>query len=176
MEIRKKRLIFYSTVCVISLILVGFLPNGRLILPVQNATESSYNAKSFWYYPWGKSGTHKGVDIFAPMGTKVWAPCDGIIVNTGFNAMGGNFIVMLGAKWRLHYFAHLNAIYTAPFTYVHQYENIGVVGNTGNAYGKAPHLHYSLTTLVPYFSRADSTPQGYKKIWYLNPIDFFKNQ
>ena len=171
-----KRFVFYTIVCFIVILLVGFLPSSRLIIPVEHATESSYNKKSFWYYPWGKSGTHKGVDIFAPMGTKVIAPCNGIIINTGSNELGGNFILLLGAKWRLHYFAHLNAIYTAPLKFVHQEEIIGVVGNTGNAYGKAPHLHYSITTLIPYLGRADTTPQGYKKIWYLNPVDFFSNQ
>jgi len=37
----------------------------NLKMPVKGATESDYNANSFWFYPWGKSVTHKGVDIFA---------------------------------------------------------------------------------------------------------------
>jgi murein DD-endopeptidase MepM/ murein hydrolase activator NlpD len=68
----KYKLLFLS---IILIIVIGFIPNQKLLIPVKDATSSSYNAKSFWYNPWGKSGTHKGVDIFANIGTKVIAPC-----------------------------------------------------------------------------------------------------
>lgn len=34
-------------------------------MPVEGAGTSDYHPDSFWYYPWGRSVTHKGVDIFA---------------------------------------------------------------------------------------------------------------
>jgi hypothetical protein len=37
----------------------------------EGATRKSYSQNSFWAYPWGKSVTHKGVDIFAKKGTDV---------------------------------------------------------------------------------------------------------
>ncbi|EMP01631.1 hypothetical protein LEP1GSC171_1035 [Leptospira santarosai str. HAI1380] len=37
---------------------------------MEGANQSSYSIDSFWFYPWGKSITHKGVDIFAKKGKK----------------------------------------------------------------------------------------------------------
>jgi murein DD-endopeptidase MepM/ murein hydrolase activator NlpD len=53
-------------------------------------------------------------------------------------------------------------------------EALGIVGTTGNAKGKPPHLHYAIVTLIPYPWRIDSKPQGWKKMFYLNPIDYLK--
>ena len=44
---------------------VALLPETPRI-PVSGATAADWNPQSFWYYPWGRSGTHKGIDIFAP--------------------------------------------------------------------------------------------------------------
>jgi murein DD-endopeptidase MepM/ murein hydrolase activator NlpD len=167
----KYKLLFLS---IILIIVIGFIPNQKLLIPVKDATSSSYNAKSFWYNPWGKSGTHKGVDIFANIGTKVIAPCDGIIIKCGKNNLGGNYVVLLSSKWRFHYFAHLSAIYTKSFTIAKKGTIIAAVGDTGNARGKAPHLHYEIHTLIPYIWQVDTTPQGYKKMWYINPIKCFE--
>ncbi|MFN8260884.1 MAG: hypothetical protein U0X41_08140 [Chitinophagales bacterium] len=49
------------------------------------------------------------------------------------------------------------------------------VGTTGNAKGKPPHLHYAITTLLPYFWRIDNSPQGWNKMFYLNPISYLEN-
>ena len=70
--------------------------------PDENADARSYNAKSFWYYPWGKSVTHKGVDIFAREGVIVNAATSGLVVYTGEIERGGKVVLILGPKWRLH--------------------------------------------------------------------------
>lgn len=140
--------------------------------PVAGADSNSYNKASFWYYPWGKSGTHKGVDIFAPKGTVVRSSTGGLVVFAGSINIGGKVVLILGPKWRLHYYAHLQSINTRTFSWTSPRTKIGTVGTTGNAQGKSPHLHYSITTLVPYVWRADSAPQGWKKMFYLNPIDY----
>jgi murein DD-endopeptidase MepM/ murein hydrolase activator NlpD len=172
-EMSKKRVFIYVIISFTILLFIGFLPDASIIIPVEHANASDYNKASFWYYPWGKSVTHKGVDIFSPLGTKVIAPCDGLVLETASNALGGNYVLMLGAKWRLHYFAHLNATYTVPFSYVHKGEVIAALGNTGNAYGKAPHLHYAIYTMIPYLHQMDTCHQGIQKIWYINPIQLF---
>lgn len=88
--------------------------------------------------------------------------------------MGGNVVLILGPKWRLHYYAHLQAIKTFALTWAGKGEIIGTVGTTGNAVVKQPHLHYSIITLIPYFLRVDRGRQGWKKIFYLNPIVYLK--
>ena len=53
------------------MLIIGFLIPQNLKMPVKGATKSDYNSKSFWFYPWGKSVTHKGIDIFAKKGTEI---------------------------------------------------------------------------------------------------------
>jgi peptidoglycan LD-endopeptidase LytH len=157
---------------ILLLIVVGFLVPQKFSMPVENANSRSYNHQSFWYYPWGKSGTHKGVDIFAKEGTNVMSSTSGIVIYTGKIQMGGNVVLVIGPKWHLHYYAHLKEIKTRKFSWVNENKLIGTVGTTGNAAGKSPHLHYSIFTLFPYPWRIDSSVQGWKKMFYLNPIDF----
>jgi murein DD-endopeptidase MepM/ murein hydrolase activator NlpD len=154
--------------------LFGFLIPEELIIPVKGADQNSYNKKSFWHYPWGKSGVHKGVDIFAKEGTEVVSGTNGIVLFSGKIEVGGNIIIILGSKWRLHYFAHLKEINSKRFEIVFRNKRIGSVGTTGNASGKPPHLHYSIITFVPYPWRIDLSIQGWKKMFFLNPIEILE--
>ena len=94
---------------------IGAVIPQSMIIPVKNATSSSWNIKSFWAYPWGSSITHKGIDIFAEKGTDVIASTHGIVVYTYEGGKGGKTVMVLGPKWRFHYYAHLNEIKTFPF-------------------------------------------------------------
>ena len=146
----------------------------KFSMPVKGAGKADYNPKSFWYYPWGKSVTHKGVDIFAKEGTPVTASTAGFVLYSGQIGMGGNVVLILGSKWRLHYYAHLQKNIISNFSWASRSELIGTVGSSGNAIGKPPHLHYSIITLIPYFWRIDKDRQGWKKMFYLNPIDYLE--
>ena len=152
---------------------IGFLIPQNLKMPVKNASRSDYNAKSFWHYPWGKSITHKGVDIFAKKGTEVRSATSGLILFSGEAGLGGKFVLVLGPKWRLHYYAHLDEFKKSTMTFVNQQSIIGTVGTSGNAIGKSPHLHYSILTIIPYVWKVDWDRQGWKKMFYLNPITYF---
>lgn len=161
-----KKLLYFLFI----ILVVGFLIPQRFVMPVFEATKADFNQETFWYYPWGSSGTHKGVDIFAEKGTELLSSTHGIVVAKGNLSKGGNFILILGPKWRLHYYAHLKTSSVQLFKMVQPKSIIGEVGSTGNAKEKAPHVHYSILTLVPYFWEIDSSPQGWKKMFYLNPI------
>lgn len=154
------------------IIIAGFLIPQTFRIPVKGATKSSFNQQSYWYYPWGKSGTHKGVDIFADKGMAVNSSTKGLVIYKGQLGRGGKVVMVLGPKWRVHYYAHLDTITTKLFAYVNGRQVIGTVGDTGNAKGKVPHLHYSITTLFPYFWQIDGSKQGWKKMFYLNPITY----
>jgi peptidoglycan LD-endopeptidase LytH len=160
------------TLYLLAVVFIGILLPQRFSNPVEGATKNSYAQNSFWFYPWGKSGTHKGVDIFASEGTNVTSSTSGLVINTGQNELGGNIVLVLGSKWRLHYYAHLKKINTATFSWVSKGENIGKVGTSGNAKGKPAHLHYSIYSLLPYFWKIDKSPQGWKKMFFLNPIQY----
>ena len=157
-----------------ALVAVGFLiPVEGHRIPVAGASAADWNPKSFWYTPWGRSGIHKGIDIFAREGVPVLAASSGIVVYTGFNDIGGNIVLVLGAKWRLYYYAHLQRIDARVLRQVSAGDNIGAVGSTGNAQGKPPHLHFSMRSLLPLFWQYDgSQPQAWNKIFYIDPGKF----
>lgn len=154
------------------ILILGYLIPQKLVMPVEGATKKSYSQLSFWAYPWGKSVTHKGVDIFAKRGTSVHSATSGIVFYKGKKPGGGNVVMVLGPKWRIHYYAHLDEIKTNRFSVVSSKTVIGTVGTTGNAIGKPPHLHYTIKTIIPYPWRKDKSVQGYRKIFYLNPVKY----
>ena len=89
--------------------------------------------------------SHEGVDIFAPKGTPVIAPTDGIITRVGTNTLGGKVVWMRDVKrGHSYYFAHLDSQMVSPGMRVHQGHVLGLVGNTGNARRTPPHLHFGI--------------------------------
>jgi len=152
------------------LLILGFLLPQKMLIPVKGATTESWDVNSFWAYPWGTSVTHKGVDIFAARGTDVISSTYGIVIYSYEGGKGGMSVMILGPKWRFHYYAHLDDYYASPLQAVRPGTPIGVVGDTGNAKGKSPHLHYAITTPFPYPQLYDSEAvQGWRKMFYLNP-------
>lgn len=159
-----------------SVFLIGWCIPENPKIPVNGASERDYHPQSFWYYPWGHSITHKGVDIFATKGTTLRSATNGIVLYTGHLEVGGRVVFILGPKWRVHYYAHLEEIQTSFLSLVTNKTVIGKVGDSGNAKGKQPHLHYAIVTLIPYVWLIDDDRQGWKKMFYLNPIDHFGTQ
>ena len=163
----KRKLIIAFT----AILALGLLLPGRVAVPVENATAKDWNVNSFWYEPWGKSGVHKGIDIFAINGSRVISSNYGLVIFTGNIKLGGNVVVILGPKWRIHYYAHLNSITAKTFDFAGKGDIIGSVGNSGNAKGKSPHLHYSVFSIIPYPWRFSTETQGWKKMFFMNPAE-----
>ena len=161
---------------ILSIILVGFLVPQNLKMPVVGADSNSYNHETFWYEGWGTSIVHKGVDVFAKKGTSIHSATWGIVLATAEYGKGGNFVLILAPKWRIHYYAHLDEIKINPFSLVTQDTEIGTVGNSGNAATTPAHLHYGIGTLIPYPWRIDDAPLGWQKMFYLNPIDYLRSE
>lgn len=153
----------------VTIVVIGLTLPEHLVIPVQGAKISDWNPRSFWFHPWGKSGVHKGIDIFAREGTPVIASCSGFVVFAGVIVDGGNVVSILGPKWRIHYYAHLKTIKAKGGDIVPQGSEIGTVGTTGNAAGKPPHLHYSIISQIPYIWRYKSEKFGFERMFYLNP-------
>ena len=163
-----------SLIKIVAIILaLGLAIPQRGVIPVQNATAKDWNANSFWFAPWGKSGVHKGIDIFANKGTPVLASTSGLVVFTGNIELGGNVVAVLGPKWRIYYYAHLDSINAKTLSWATQGETVGAVGDSGNAKGKPPHLHYSVLSLVPYPYQFSLQSQGWKRMFFINPADTF---
>ena len=151
------------------IIAAGFVFPDPFRMPVEGAGNSSFDRRSFWFFPWGKSVTHKGVDIFAQAGTPVRASVSGIVLFTGEWGRGGKVVFVLAPKWRIHYYAHLKETMISRCVFVGYVDVIGTVGNTGNAAGKPSHLHYAVISLFPRPWKNDSRPQGWRRMWYVDP-------
>lgn len=165
------------------LLIIGLIFITGLIIPysfqnpVVGSTRNDYNQQSYWYYPWGTSVTHKGVDIFKKKGTSIHA-ASGIelVLYAGhMPGKGGNVVISLAPKWRMHYYAHLDKVDVNTFSVVTHKSKLGSVGNSGNASRTPSHLHFGMMSLIPNPMDIDSSKQGWKKAWYVNPIPYLNS-
>lgn len=91
------------------------------------------------------SGTwkfHKGIDMAAAVGTKVYACKSGKVTFTGFDATYGNHIIISHDGGMTSLYAHLSEILVQKDQLVPTGFTIGKVGVTGATTG--PHLHFEL--------------------------------
>ncbi|MGR8978852.1 MAG: M23 family metallopeptidase [Gammaproteobacteria bacterium] len=165
----RRRFLLITFAIILGLGCLGIVWPENAVIPVEGASRNDWHPKSFWYEPWGVSGVHKGIDIFAAHGTNVFSAVPGVVVYQGLMGKGGNVVVVLSPKWRLHYYAHLaDPVEPAPF-FVGRGTRIGAVGNSGNAAGKPPHLHYAVLSLLPLPWRYSSATEGWKQMFILDP-------
>lgn len=89
---------------------------------------------------------HHGLDIFADFGTPIRSPDRGVISKLSEGPTGGIGVWVRGQDGTEYYFAHLleraEGIHTGMR--VHVGTVIGYVGDTGNAQGGTPHLHFQI--------------------------------
>ena len=90
----------------------------------------------------GRPDFHPGIDISTPIGTKVVAPADGVVLSTGVQGGYGNAIIIDHGYGVVSRYGHLDSYNVRPGQKVHRGEVIGFVGNTGRSTG--PHLHYEV--------------------------------
>lgn len=90
--------------------------------------------------------SHEGVDIFATRGTAVRSSTDGVVLAVRDGGLGGRQVWVLGPGGQRHYYAHLDdwAPGLARMDIVRPGTVLGTVGDTGNARGTPPHLHYGI--------------------------------
>lgn len=90
--------------------------------------------------------THQGNDIFATSGTPLYATTRGVIARRAVAILGGNKLWLVGADGTQYYYAHLEAYADGiqDGSIVEAGQVIGYVGDTGNAKGTPPHLHFEI--------------------------------
>jgi murein DD-endopeptidase MepM/ murein hydrolase activator NlpD len=85
---------------------------------------------------------HPGIDISTPIGTKVQAPADGIVISTGASGGYGNALVIDHGYGIVTRYGHLESFAVKPGQRVKRGDVIAYVGSTGRSTG--PHLHYEV--------------------------------
>jgi murein DD-endopeptidase MepM/ murein hydrolase activator NlpD len=123
---------------------------------------------------------HHGDDIFAPLGAPLLACADGIVFSVGWNDVGGNRLWLRDSQGNEFYYAHLSAF--TPLAknghHVKAGEVIGFVGNTGDAEGTPPHLHFEVHPVSLLFMGYDGAvdPTAYLVAWrVLRDVRFLPN-
>lgn len=89
---------------------------------------------------------HEGTDLFAVVGTPVIATIDGTILRTSAGGTGGNAIFLMGDDGVRYYYGHLSAFVTGLVVgqRVRMGDQIAYVGDSGNAKGTYPHVHFEV--------------------------------
>ncbi len=90
----------------------------------------------------GKKQFHEGLDIANNIGTKVVAPANGTVADTGYQSGYGRFIKIQHGYGMVTVYGHLSKVAVKSGQRVARGEVIGYVGNTGSSTG--PHLHYEV--------------------------------
>ncbi|WP_435949715.1 M23 family metallopeptidase [Psychrobacter sp. DM8] len=111
------------------------LPNP---LPGQHLTDTWGAARS-------QGRSHEGIDIFAERGTPIHATTQGVVSKVGENTLGGRVVVVVGPGGAGHYYAHMEDYADIEANdWVDSGDIIGYVGDSGNAKGTPPHVHYGI--------------------------------
>ena len=92
------------------------------------------------------TGWHHGIDVFAGLGAPVLAVADGMVFSVGWNPVGGWRLWLRDEQGNEYYYAHLSAY--SPLAEngarVASGDVLGFVGDTGDAEGTPPHLHFEV--------------------------------
>jgi len=92
--------------------------------------------KGYWYI-------HKGLDFSTwRSGDPIVATASGQVVNVGYDASFGNFVIIKHKHGIYTRYAHMNTTRVTRGETVSQGQVIGTIGNTGLSTG--PHLHYEV--------------------------------
>jgi murein DD-endopeptidase MepM/ murein hydrolase activator NlpD len=94
-----------------------------------------------WGFPRSGGRTHEGTDMMAALGAPVVAITDGRITFEGYGASAGNWIILSGDDGNSYWYMHNRKNLTSGGR-VRAGEQIATVGDTGNAVGGPPHVHF----------------------------------
>ncbi len=90
----------------------------------------------------GMRDFHQGLDMVAPLGTRVIAPADGIVTKVGESGGFGTCVFVSHGYGIITRYGHLMAAGVRVGQRVKRGDVLGTVGSTGRSTG--PHLHYEV--------------------------------
>jgi murein DD-endopeptidase MepM/ murein hydrolase activator NlpD len=85
---------------------------------------------------------HQGIDISNDRWTPIYAPADGVVEISQLSSSFGNFVVLNHGNGLKTRYGHMQMSAVTPGEFVHRYQILGYMGNTGRSVG--PHLHYEV--------------------------------
>jgi murein DD-endopeptidase MepM/ murein hydrolase activator NlpD len=115
---------------------VGAIQGFRCPIPGSSFIDS-------WGFPRSGGRTHRGVDMFQRWDAPITAVASGT-VSLGSSGLGGKTIWLNGDDGYGYYYAHLSGFNVSSGQRVGAGDVIGFNGDSGNARGGAPHLHFEV--------------------------------
>ena len=94
-----------------------------------------------WGYPRSGGRFHQGTDLFAARGTEVYAPVSGTVTQV-IGAIGGLQFTLEGDDGHTYHGTHMDSF--GADGEVSAGALLGTVGDSGNARGSKPHLHFEI--------------------------------
>jgi peptidoglycan LD-endopeptidase LytH len=119
---------------------------GALLFPVAGS-EPGQIISRFGDPRDGGRRQHLGIDIAAPRGTPALAAEDATVMRVGESRLGGKVVWLLTDSGLALYYAHLDRQLVREGQRVARGDRVGLVGDTGNARGTRPHLHFEVQAL-----------------------------
>jgi murein DD-endopeptidase MepM/ murein hydrolase activator NlpD len=90
----------------------------------------------------GQRDFHAGIDVSTPIGTRIHAPADGVVIAAGVKGAYGNAVTVDHGFGIVTQYGHMASFNVKPGQRLRRGDVIGFVGNTGRS--TAPHLHYEV--------------------------------
>lgn len=119
----------------------AFFLDTNLRMPLDNSVLTSHYGERVSPIT-GLNHTHKGIDLAAPEGTKVYACKGGKVAIASVDNIYGNYIILDHENNTQSVYAHLSAKLVKTGEEVSRGTVIGKVGSTGASTG--PHLHFEI--------------------------------
>lgn len=93
----------------------------------------------------GGTRSHEGLDMLAPRGTPVISPTEAVVLRVGVGPSSGKYVSTANPGDETFVYMHLDeAANLRAGDTLRKGEVIGFVGDTGNAKGGTPHLHFEV--------------------------------
>lgn len=154
----RKALLFLLIVLPIYLLIsLYFLDKVYFLCPIEYKGDISIrcDSRGEGFFAAKRRGRHihNGIDLYAEIGTPVFASRSGRVIEVGYQRGLGNYIELVHAKGLSTVYGHLLEVYVSQNEFVQQGRIIARVGKTGNANypNIQPHLHFEV--------RKDGIPQ-----------------
>lgn len=121
-------------------------------------TRTPYTITSYYGWRWGK--LHEGIDIAgAGYGSPIKAANNGLVVQSGYTNINGNYIIIAHKNGYYTLYAHMAARYKQVGNVVMAGDQIGTMGETGFATGV--HLHFSIYYGYPFRGGVPKNPLNF---------------